>query len=335
MQTGTTKFRGLDAVHLRAADGASAIVTTYGAHVLSWIPAGGDERLFLSSKSAMDRSAPIRGGVPVIFPQFATYGPLPHHGLVRTRDWHITAVDLDNESAHARFRIEDCSETRQRWPHAFRCELVVTVGGDQLELQLRIENPEPAPFTFCAALHTYVRVADIRSVRLAGLRGSRYRDRTNHDREVEDDAEELSVAGEVDRVYVGAPKSLVLREPERCLTIRCRGLSRRRCLEPMGSQVQPPRRHAEGRLRAHAVRRGSSDCSTAYPRSGGSLGRCTDTDLRAVVQRPPKPKAPRRAPSRKRLRTLLLELEQGRSVASGNQVTRMIRPARSGSPLLV
>jgi glucose-6-phosphate 1-epimerase len=223
MKTGTTKFRGLDAVHLRAADGASAIVTTYGAHVLSWIPAGGDERLFLSSKSAMDRSAPIRGGVPVIFPQFATYGPLPHHGLVRTRDWHITAVDLDNESAHARFRIEDCSETRQRWPHAFRCELVVTVGGDQLELQLRIENPEPAPFTFCAALHTYVRVADIRSVRLVGLSGSRYRDRTNNDRAVEDEAEELSVTGEVDRVYVGAPKSLVLREPEHCLNIDAEG----------------------------------------------------------------------------------------------------------------
>jgi hypothetical protein len=33
-------------VHLRAADGANTIVTTYGAHVVSWIPAGGDERIF-------------------------------------------------------------------------------------------------------------------------------------------------------------------------------------------------------------------------------------------------------------------------------------------------
>jgi glucose-6-phosphate 1-epimerase len=55
---------------------------------------------------------------------------------------------------------------------------------------LRIENTGPALLTFCAALHTYLRVADIRSVRLEGLYASRYRDRTNHDQEVEDDTED-------------------------------------------------------------------------------------------------------------------------------------------------
>jgi len=39
-------FFGLDSVHLRAPDGATAIVTWHGAHVVSWISAG-DERLFL------------------------------------------------------------------------------------------------------------------------------------------------------------------------------------------------------------------------------------------------------------------------------------------------
>jgi glucose-6-phosphate 1-epimerase len=66
-------FFGLDRL-LRAPDGATAIVTGHGAHVVSWIPCGDDERLFLSPKSALDRHSPIRGGVPVVFPQFATYG---------------------------------------------------------------------------------------------------------------------------------------------------------------------------------------------------------------------------------------------------------------------
>ena len=223
MKIGTTTFRGLDAVHLRSTDGASAIVTTYGAHVVSWVPTGGDERIFLSSKSAMDGRAPIRGGVPVVFPQFATYGTLPHHGLVRTRTWRITDVNVDNDAAYATFRIDDCNETRQLWPHAFGCELTVIVSGVRLKLQLRIDNPGPAPLTFCAALHTYIRVADIRSVRVEGLNATLYRDRTDNDREAADAAEVLTIKGEVDRIYADAPKSLVLREPEHCLTIDAEG----------------------------------------------------------------------------------------------------------------
>jgi glucose-6-phosphate 1-epimerase len=171
----------------------------------------------------MDKRAPIRGGVPVVFPQFATYGALPHHGLVRTRNWRITDVNFDNDAAYATFRIDDCNETRQLWPHAFRCELTVIVSGVRLTLQLRIENPGPPPLTFCAALHTYIRVADIRSVRVEGLNTTLYRDRTNNDREVTDAAEVLTINGEVDRIYADAPKSLVLREPERYLTIDAEG----------------------------------------------------------------------------------------------------------------
>jgi len=219
MQTGLTKFHGLDSVRLKSEESGVIIVTTYGAHLVSWVPRGGDERIFLSSKSAMDKRAPIRGGVPVVFPQFATYGPLPHHGLVRTRDWRIGEMDVGGEAAHVTLHTEDNAETRQIWPHPFWCELKIAIDRARLTLQLRIENPGPVSFTFRAALHTYLRVGDIRSVRLEGLHASRYRDRTNDDQEVEDAADALTIKGEVDRVYVDAPRSLVLREPGRSLTI--------------------------------------------------------------------------------------------------------------------
>ena len=223
MDSARTEFFGLDSVLLKAPDGATAIVTCYGAQVVSWIPTGDDERLFLSPKSALDKPSPIRGGVPVVFPQFATYGSLPQHGLVRTCDWRVVGVDIGERDARATFRVEDSSDTRKVWPHAFACELSVAVSGVRLELQLRIENPGPRPFDFCAALHTYLRVTDIDAVRLEGLYGARYRDRTDHDREIVDSARPLTIDAEVDRIYVDAPNQLVVREIGRSLSVHANG----------------------------------------------------------------------------------------------------------------
>jgi glucose-6-phosphate 1-epimerase len=219
----TSDFFGLDSLRLQAPDGASAVVTCYGAQVVSWIPAGDDERIFLSSKSALDKRAPIRGGIPVVFPQFAAYGPLPKHGLLRTRDWRITHVDRGEDSARATFRVEDCSETRKLWPHGFACELSVAVNGVRLDIHLGIQNTGSGPFDFRAALHTYIRLADIHVVRLEGLHAARYRDRTNHDREAAECSEALMISGEVDRIYVDAPRQLVLREPGRSLSLHAGG----------------------------------------------------------------------------------------------------------------
>lgn len=65
---------------------------TFGAHITSWKvvsdppdPAApqGQEMLWMSSLSALDGSAPIRGGIPIAFPQFADTGPMKLHGFAR------------------------------------------------------------------------------------------------------------------------------------------------------------------------------------------------------------------------------------------------------------
>ena len=43
----------------------------HGAHVTSWQPRGGEEVLFVSSKSRWENGRAIRGGVPICFPWFA------------------------------------------------------------------------------------------------------------------------------------------------------------------------------------------------------------------------------------------------------------------------
>ncbi|MFD2452843.1 aldose epimerase family protein [Ideonella paludis] len=59
----------------------------HGGHLVSWVPLGQGEQLYLSPTTRYGAGSSVRGGMPVIFPQFNTRGPLPRHGLVRTRGW--------------------------------------------------------------------------------------------------------------------------------------------------------------------------------------------------------------------------------------------------------
>ena len=78
---------------IEAPDGARAEIHLHGAHVTSWVPAGETaDRMFVSAASHFAPDAPIRGGVPICFPQFADQGPLPMHGFVRTLDWQRKAA---------------------------------------------------------------------------------------------------------------------------------------------------------------------------------------------------------------------------------------------------
>ncbi len=197
----------LPRLRLSHASGNSAEAYLHGAHVTSWIPAGGAEALFLSRAARLEPGAAIRGGVPVIFPQFAELGPLPKHGFARTQPWE--RVDAgDDGGASARLRLRGSGETRRIWPHAFAAELAVELGDDWISLTLSIQNTDTTPFSFSAALHTYLRVGDVRETAIEGLHGIRYRDREGGEQLKVDDEREVTVDGEVDRVYLDTPPEL-------------------------------------------------------------------------------------------------------------------------------
>lgn len=48
--------------------GESVEVLLFGATVLSWKDAAGDEKLWLSEASKLDGSKGVRGGIPIVFP---------------------------------------------------------------------------------------------------------------------------------------------------------------------------------------------------------------------------------------------------------------------------
>jgi glucose-6-phosphate 1-epimerase len=182
-------------------DGACAEVYVHGAHVTSWIPAGDQERLYLSSASEFRDGAAIRGGVPVVFPQFSSWGPLPKHGFARNQAWELISVNAGS----ARYQFRDSDASRAIWPHAFLAEFTVTVRERELIMELAITNRSEEPFNFTAALHTYLRVDDIAATRIENLRGLKYFDAVLK-QEATQMEDALTFPGEIDRVYFDATK---------------------------------------------------------------------------------------------------------------------------------
>ncbi|HER20376.1 MAG TPA: D-hexose-6-phosphate mutarotase, partial [Chromatiales bacterium] len=173
-QPGVRLFRRdrLDMVELSNAAG-STVITTLGATVLSYIPAGGDETIWVSDTACYDGSRPVRGGIPVCWPWFGAHpddASLPAHGFARHAYWDLVAVESGDRSSLARFRLESDRETLRHWPHPFRLELVVTLG-DALRLELQAHNPGTETWTISEALHSYFRVTDARRLTVSGLEG--------------------------------------------------------------------------------------------------------------------------------------------------------------------
>jgi glucose-6-phosphate 1-epimerase len=206
---------------LESADGASADIYLHGAHVTSWRPApDGEERLFLSARSEFRDTAAIRGGIPVIFPQFATEGPLPRHGFARTSLWSLHSLEQRDEGdAVATFTLTDSPATHATWAAEFRLTLTVRVAGARLQVTLGVENTGASPFSFAAALHTYLRLRDAEHAEVVGLRGARYRESSAPTLLHVDDERAVRATGPLDRVYVNAPRSVTLREPDQILNV--------------------------------------------------------------------------------------------------------------------
>lgn len=204
-------------VLLRAPDQAQAEVFLNGGHLASWVTPDGHERLFLSGRTALQPGTAIRGGVPVVFPQFSNMGPLPNHGVAHTAQWdHVSTQSDASGRVAAHFRLEDSAETRRVWDQAFRLDLMITIGGAQLEIALQVTNTGERPYDFTAALHTYFRVQDIADVWVEGLGGMNYRE---HDVNYTQTETQLHIEGEINRRYWNVPGSILLHEGKHSLEI--------------------------------------------------------------------------------------------------------------------
>jgi len=215
----------LPSVPLQTSDGSRAVVLLQGAHVVSWCPAGLGEQLYLSPKSKFQAGSAVRGGVPVIFPQFAERGPGVRHGFARTQVWQVVeqavkqAVERlsGGERAQVVLQLDNTPETYALWPHPFTLRLTVWIQGPVLGMRLSVRNPGSAPFEFSSALHTYLAVPDLRRGRVTGLEGVAHWDSARSNAGQVHQAPLSGISGEIDRIYWQVPGALELAvdEPER------------------------------------------------------------------------------------------------------------------------
>lgn len=220
-----TEYGALPAVRITAADGAQATVALFGAHLLSWKTADGKERLFVSAQTPLDGSKAIRGGVPVIFPQFNVRGPGLRHGFARVSTWRLSDSGGDAGSSFMQFSLDQTDlapEHAQAWPHAFALTLRFTLHGDTLGFEFTAHNPGQQAFPFGVALHTYYDVGHLDATSISGLQHQQYTD--HHLNTSTQEFPALHFTEKHDRLYQATP-GVTLNTADATLRLEQQGFS--------------------------------------------------------------------------------------------------------------
>ncbi|PPU76588.1 epimerase [Xanthomonas cucurbitae] len=193
---------------------STAAISLFGGQLLSFVPKGGQDVLWLSP-SAKQPPTPIRGGAPVCWPYFGRQdqtGEVPAHGFVRTVQWQL--IDSHRE--------DDGSVVLTLAPPTFddlalRLRMTLHIGRT-VQQRLTTDNTSNAPVRFTQALHTYFRVGDALKVSVQGLDGLDYLDKYEHyattyrqqgDWHLRDPRD----PGRSDRIYVNAGGRYTLTDP--------------------------------------------------------------------------------------------------------------------------
>lgn len=119
----------------------------------------------------------LRGGQPVIFPQFAEQGPLKKHGFARDMAWEVLAEECAPQRHRVilarKFSQGDC----EAWPHEASLTLDVESVPGLLRQTLEVRNTGRSEFSWTGGLHPYFAVCNLQSAKLSGLVGVAYIDR--------------------------------------------------------------------------------------------------------------------------------------------------------------
>ncbi|WP_223880232.1 lytic murein transglycosylase [Stenotrophomonas sp. Br8] len=219
------QFQGLDAWLVETPQ-ATAAISVFGGQLLSFVPKGQPDVMWLSPKRAA-LPTPIRGGSPVCWPYFGRQGQgddVPAHGFVRTLPWELQQAR----------RLDDGSIELTLAPPALdnlglRLTMTVRVGRE-LRQQLVTENTGKAPATITQALHNYFRVGDASKVDVDGVDGLDYLDKFENYAQSRRQQGPWSLRdprdpGRSDRIYTQAGGHYVLRDPvlKRRIDIRTEG----------------------------------------------------------------------------------------------------------------
>lgn len=201
---------------------ATAVVSAYGAQVLSYRPAENQELLWLSPKAQWHNNTPIRGGIPLCWPWFGPANPLfnpeqqtlPNHGLVRNRIWQLKLQQETNSCVI--LVLTTTLDSLPYLPDSVSVDVIISLS-DTLLVQLHCSHP----LLQQAALHSYFNTGDIHHTQVQPL-PLRYHDNLSKEY-INDTGTSLSVTSEVDRIYFQTSENLSIQTPAQHIAITQQG----------------------------------------------------------------------------------------------------------------
>lgn len=198
-----------------SASGASCTIHDFGATVVSFKTGVGKECLFLSRDAKKDGSKAIRGGIPLVFPQFGQPDKsMPQHGFLRSNFWTVNESSAFDEAESAgisySLALKDVKNSRGGvWDEAtqFDCECVysIKIGGSSMTTSLEIKNTGDKAFGFQTLQHTYFLVEggaaqDPAQCYVKGLEGYTVSDKISNEEYI-CSGDPVTIPDNVDRVY--------------------------------------------------------------------------------------------------------------------------------------
>ena len=206
------EFQGLPALLINTPF-SHAAVSLFGGHIVSFVPTGFDDLLWLSPTTKRPPDA-IRGGVPICWPYFAKQGQpddAPQHGLVRRRQWRLThAEETEDGEIVLALSAPEVDSVPMTLMHTMRI-------GRALEHALTTINLSEDTVRFTQALHTYFKVGDAMKVSVSGLNGLTYKDKFDdfnvHTQSGDWHLNDPRDPGRSDRIYMNTGHRFELTDP--------------------------------------------------------------------------------------------------------------------------
>jgi glucose-6-phosphate 1-epimerase len=220
-----TRFRGLDVLCLQLPQAGEALISLAGGQLVSWVTEDGVEQIYMSPCARLEPGHAIRGGVPVIFPQFSDHGALMKHGFARTSTWDLLRTHAGEASVSAVLGLTSARAKHPYWPHKYACEVAIELRRNSLAIQLNVENTGEHTFEFTAALHSYFRLESQHDASLFGLQHCRYQDAMSGGQLCTDTDDFVELSRALDRVYLRTPAQLTIHSPSRKLRLQAEGFT--------------------------------------------------------------------------------------------------------------
>merc|ERR1719210_2777409 len=107
----------------------------YGATVTKFTTASGRDLIWVSSTAKLDGTKAIRGGIPLVFPQFGQpIAAMAQHGFARNNIWKVAKaaeVNADGQM-EVTLSLDQSMATHEAWAFPYELQFIIKLAAEKL-----------------------------------------------------------------------------------------------------------------------------------------------------------------------------------------------------------